>query len=514
MFIISRRLIHNIMAAATNQAQKMEPAIDRNKIAHGGSEEFASDRSEDREYERAVSEAFDQITSPSGQYSPVGADFSRGRLDLLVKSHCVDRISIGGNGQQYDLMDTFEPMTETDEDGNERDLGGQSRVYIGYGQVPDSTTPHGYKIVEYLAIAGYAGDPNTFMDSGDTQAEIDMKTKGLDRKIVAQVYDVSFIQIDGNKVIPVTIMETVHGKSLFEYIDENELPKSAQLELFKRYVENIGAVHDAGYVHRDIKPNNVIIENDGNPRIIDFGISAKLGKPPKNSSVSGTPAYMSPEHMENKVDQRMDIYSLGCVLYELLMDKTPYNHVIQKHKLREKKSDDISPEQLRYQFAKNLYSAMINEDHEHKRSTRTLDKRYRLSEELAFIVDRCISRKPEDRFQNCGALANALEKVIEYQKDLEAVYSAVDEAMKKSDLPGGIQTRPADDVEQTEDYFQLRTLVEDIMAQADLNDAEQRTTTTYSRPKTLHTAQELSEDLGRKGRTKIFAKVSNISNTK
>ena len=230
------------MAAAIDLSRKMEPGIEEGYDAiYGDMPEvvIGADRPEiinDAGYARDISQAIDNLSSPKGKYSPVGAEFSRGRLDILVKVHCAEKISIGHDKQEYDPLDTFEPLTEVDEKGNERDLGGQSRVYLGYGQVPDPDTRHGYRLMEYIAIAGYAGDPDTFMDVGEIQAKIDIKTRCLDRKIVPEVYDVDYIPVENDRIIPVTIMETVHGKELIEYMDCERLPLSQRLEIFKRYV--------------------------------------------------------------------------------------------------------------------------------------------------------------------------------------------------------------------------------------------------------------------------------------
>ena len=88
------------------------------------------------------------------------------------------------------------------------------------------------------------------------------------------------------------------------------------------------AAHDRGVVHRDMKPQNVLIGTDGNAKITDFGIarSAQLSSMTATGAVMGTPYYMSPEQSRGEeLDVRSDIYSVGCMLYEMLSGRVPFH---------------------------------------------------------------------------------------------------------------------------------------------------------------------------------------------
>jgi tetratricopeptide (TPR) repeat protein len=135
---------------------------------------------------------------------------------------------------------------------------------------------------------------------------------------------------------PYFVMELVRGVSITEYCDQNRLSTPKRLELFMTVCGAVQHAHQKGVIHRDIKPNNVMITlHDGTPvpKIIDFGIAKATNQRltertlfTEYNQFIGTPAYMSPEQAEMSgldVDTRSDIYSLGVLLYELLTGTTP-----------------------------------------------------------------------------------------------------------------------------------------------------------------------------------------------
>ena len=138
---------------------------------------------------------------------------------------------------------------------------------------------------------------------------------------------------------PYFVMELVHGERITTYCDENNLNIRQRLNLFIQVCHAIQHAHQKGIIHRDIKPSNVLITtHDGmpNPVVIDFGIAKAtteelLTDKTVNTGIGpiiGTPAYMSPEQADTAntdIDTRSDIYSLGALLYELLVDQPPFN---------------------------------------------------------------------------------------------------------------------------------------------------------------------------------------------
>lgn len=130
-------------------------------------------------------------------------------------------------------------------------------------------------------------------------------------------------------------MELVCGCSLSDYLRRVALPRVAALELFLKICDAIQFAHDRGIIHRDLKPSNIIIDADGNPKILDFGLARTIDADvtltasiTRTDRIMGTLAYMSPEQARGDsraVDRRGDVYSLGTILYEMLTGRLPYS---------------------------------------------------------------------------------------------------------------------------------------------------------------------------------------------
>ena len=184
-------------------------------------------------------------------------------------------------------------------------------------------------------------------------------------------------------------MEYIPGEDLRSLVRRiGQLPIRKSISIAKQICEGLDEAHRLGVVHRDLKSNNIMIDKEGNVRIMDFGIARSLEANGITGAgvMIGTPEYMSPEQVEGKeVDQRSDIYSLGVILYEMLTGRVPFKgetalSIAMKHKSEAPQNprwlNDQIPDRLsrlvlmcleknrerRYESAQFLLSALKNID--------------------------------------------------------------------------------------------------------------------------------------------------------
>jgi len=175
------------------------------------------------------------------------------------------------------------------------------------------------------------------MESKEVLARFDSERQALalmSHPNIAQVYDAGTTD-DGR---PFFVMEFVAGVPVTEYCDRNRLGTRDRLDLFIQICDGVQHAHHKGVIHRDIKPSNVLVKVQDSkpvPKIIDFGISKATSQRLTEHSVFtamgefiGTPEYMSPEQADLTgldIDTRTDVYSLGVVLYEMLVGAQPFD---------------------------------------------------------------------------------------------------------------------------------------------------------------------------------------------
>ncbi len=152
--------------------------------------------------------------------------------------------------------------------------------------------------------------------------EIQLSSR-VTHKNVLRVYDLG--EADGTRFLT---MQFVEGRDLSSLIKElGPLPVPRLISLFRQICQGLQAAHEQGVVHRDLKPQNIMVEANDNVLITDFGLAKNLGASAMTElgALMGTPAYMSPEQVRGQaVDKRSDIYSLGVILYEMASGKTPF----------------------------------------------------------------------------------------------------------------------------------------------------------------------------------------------
>jgi WD40 repeat protein len=131
---------------------------------------------------------------------------------------------------------------------------------------------------------------------------------------------------------PYYVMDYVRGVPITQYVREQRLDVRRCLKLFATACDGVNHAHQKGVIHRDLKPSNILVDADGNARVLDFGLAKALAEPVEanvsaTGVVVGTLQYMSPEQTRGNpdgVDTRTDVYSLGVILYEMLTGAYPY----------------------------------------------------------------------------------------------------------------------------------------------------------------------------------------------
>ncbi|MFA9443955.1 Stk1 family PASTA domain-containing Ser/Thr kinase [Egicoccus sp. AB-alg6-2] len=126
---------------------------------------------------------------------------------------------------------------------------------------------------------------------------------------------------------PFIVMELVEGRSLQQAIDAGGLTEDRSLEVVADVCAALQYAHSRGLVHRDVKPGNILLADDGTVKVTDFGIARAVGNEnvTRTAAVLGTAAYLAPEQAQGlEVDERSDLYSLGVVLYEALTGRQPF----------------------------------------------------------------------------------------------------------------------------------------------------------------------------------------------
>jgi len=175
------------------------------------------------------------------------------------------------------------------------------------------------------------------MDTKTVVARFESERQALalmDHPNIAQVYDAG-ATAEGR---PYFVMEYVPGLPITEYCDKHRLTMQQRLELFQQVCDGVQHAHQKAIIHRDLKPSNVLVVEQGDkpvPKIIDFGLAKAMAQRLTDKTfftemgvLVGTPEYMSPEQAdlrEQNVDTRTDVYSLGVILYELLVGALPFD---------------------------------------------------------------------------------------------------------------------------------------------------------------------------------------------
>lgn len=199
--------------------------------------------------------------------------------------------------------------------------------------------------------------------------------------------------VDGDA--PYVVMDLISGVSLRTLLDSERLAVPRALDIIRQVLSGLAHAHEQGITHRDIKPDNIMVDSSSafgdQVRILDFGL-AKLRESTSGLTtgfVVGTPSYMAPEQaMAEAVDERTDVYAAGVVLFEMLTGTPPFRademvEVLRMHR-------EVPPPRLRDAAQKTIFSS-----------------------ELEAVIAQALAKKPAHRITSAAAFASALDAVPE-----------------------------------------------------------------------------------------------------
>ncbi len=259
------------------------------------------------------------------------------------------------------ISDADQTRRVSDADQTRRVSGATSQVLgdryelrglIGSGGMADVQLAYDRQLERQVAIkllhGRYASDP-AFRRRFAREAQ---NAGSLNHPNVVAVYDTG--ESDGR---PYIVMEYVAGRGLDDVIDAERVLPDRAAEIIGDAAIALDYAHERGIVHRDIKPGNILIADDGTVKVTDFGIARAVDAQDatQTAAVFGTAAYVAPEQAQGyDVDRRTDVYALGCVLYQLLTGRQPfhadtavalaYQHVSADPTAPSHVSDDVTPE--------------------------------------------------------------------------------------------------------------------------------------------------------------------------
>ncbi|MGW0534597.1 Stk1 family PASTA domain-containing Ser/Thr kinase [Streptomyces sp. NPDC003032] len=272
--------------------------------------------------------------------------------------------------------------------------GGMAEVYLGHD------TRLGRTVAVKTLRVDLARDPS-FQARFRREAQ---SAASLNHPAIVAVYDTGEDYVDGVS-IPYIVMEYVDGSTLRELLHSGRklLPERA-MEMTIGILQALEYSHRSGIVHRDIKPANVMLTRNGQVKVMDFGIARAMGDSgmtmTQTSAVIGTAQYLSPEQAKGEqVDARSDLYSTGCLLYELLTVRPPfvgdspvavaYQHVREEPQAPSVFDGEITPEM----------DAIVL-----KALTKDPDYRYQSADEMRADIEACLDGQPVAATAAMGAV--------------------------------------------------------------------------------------------------------------
>ncbi|MFF9046336.1 Stk1 family PASTA domain-containing Ser/Thr kinase [Streptomyces parvulus] len=288
-----------------------------------------------------------------------------------------------------------------------RRLGGRYELgpVLGRGGMAEVYHAHDTRLGRQVAVktlrADMARDPS-FQARFRREAQ---SAASLNHPAIVAVYDTGEDYIDGVS-IPYIVMEYVDGSTLRELLHSGrKLLPERTLEMTIGILQALEYSHRAGIVHRDIKPANVMLTRNGQVKVMDFGIARAMGDSgmtmTQTAAVIGTAQYLSPEQAKGEqVDARSDLYSTGCLLYELLTVRPPFVGdspvaVAYQHVREEPQAPSVFDPEITPEMDAIVLKALVKDP----------DYRYQSADEMRADIEACLDGQPVGATAAMGAMA-------------------------------------------------------------------------------------------------------------
>ncbi|MFS0885839.1 Stk1 family PASTA domain-containing Ser/Thr kinase [Aeromicrobium sp. 179-A 4D2 NHS] len=305
----------------------------------------------------------------------------------------------------------------TDSDAKMTPLGDRYEVgeLVGRGGMADVRAGRDLRLGRPVAIKMLRSDlaaDETFQERFRREAQ---SAASLNHPSIVAVYDTGEAPDEKGDVVPYIVMELVEGRTLRDVLRDGRkiLPERA-LSITADILSALDYSHRAGIIHRDIKPANVMLTPEGKVKVMDFGIARAIADTSsamtQTAAVIGTAQYLSPEQARGEtVDARSDIYSTGCVLYELLTGRPPFV--------------GDSPVSVAYQHVREEARppSQLNPD---------------VTVAIDHVVAKALAKRVDDRYSSAGDMRKDIERVL-----AGGVVDAPTQAVTV--VPGATQVAPA-----------------------------------------------------------------------
>jgi eukaryotic-like serine/threonine-protein kinase len=284
---------------------------------------------------------------------------------------------------------------------------------------------------------------------------------------IAQIYEAGTADT-GFGPQPFFAMEFVRGETLSEYAESHGLGTGERLELMARICEAVHHAHQRGIIHRDLKPGNIVVDETGQPKILDFGVARVTDTDVQASrhtgvgQLVGTLSYMSPEQVladPLDLDTRSDVYALGVILYELLTGRLPYDTAGKLHEvihaIREK--DPVPLRTVNREYRGDI-DVIVSKALEKDKA-----RRYASAADLGADIRRCLRDEPV--IARAPSAAYQARKFAKRHKALVAAVSAVFLVLVAAVVVSAWQAARARQAEQAATAIS-EFLQKDLLAQA------------------------------------------------